>query len=240
MPDKNLRLLSGLVFVGIALIIGCAQDANEKIGSIYEAKADPTEKNIQKIRELLKDPDGGVRATALNAMADVGVPDAGALILAGVEDEDAFVRRIAAKLLGDLGNPDNVPILVHLLLQDPDPSVRQSAAESLEALGGQEAVEGLVAGLKDPMKGVRLAAARGIRTVDPSAAIAEMARLALEDPVWEIRVQAARALGNSGESSVLPVLQRALEDEDRNVRAAAANALSVHEAVRMQREGESE
>jgi HEAT repeat protein len=219
-----------LLVVGLATV-GCVQDTNDRIGSIYEAKADPTEENILKIRESLDDPEGGVRATAINALVGIGVPDSAKIALEGLEDEDGFVRRISAKLLGDVGDPANVEILVKLMLEDDDPAVRQASAESLEKLGGDAAVEGLIAGLEDPMKGVRLAAARGIRSVDPAAAIPEMARLALEDPIWEIRVQAARALGTTGDPAVLPVLEKALEDEDKNVSAAAANALAVHEAV---------
>ena len=227
---------AGLLLLTALLLAGCAQTENQRIGSIYEWKAEPTEENILKIRSRLDDPEGGVRATALNALVGLGVPDSGALALEGIRDEDGFVRRIAAKLLGDIGDPANVPILVELMQQDVDPAVRQSSAESLGLLEGEEAIAGLVAGLKDPIKGVRLAAARAIRNIAPGAAISEMARLALEDPIWEIRVQATRALGNSGNPSVLPVLERALEDEDKNVRAAAANALSVHEAVRAQKQ----
>jgi HEAT repeat protein len=231
MFDGIFRYPVGLLAASLLLVGGCAQDANERIGSIYEAKADPTEDNVRMIRELLDDPEGGVRATALNALVDLEVPDGGELALAALEDEDGFVRRIAAKKLGDLGDPANVHALLPLLLGDVDPAVRQSCAESLEALGGEEAIQGLIAALKDPIKGVRLAAARGIRKLAPGAALPEMARLALEDPIWEIRVQATRALGNSGDPSVLPVLEKALEDEDKNVRAAAANALNVHEAL---------
>jgi len=225
-----------LLPVAFLLLFGCAQTENQRIGSIYELKSDPTEENILEIRSMLDDPEGGVRATALNALVGLEVPDSGILALGALQDEDGFVRRIAAKLLGDIGDPASVPILVELLHRDVDPTVRQSSAESLELLGGDEAVAGLVLGLKDPIKGVRLAAARGIRNLDPNAAISEMARLALEDPIWEIRVQATRALGNTGDPAVLPVLERALDDEDKNVRAAASNALSVHEAVSAQRQ----
>jgi HEAT repeat protein len=221
----------GLLLASVVLIGGCAQDTNDRIGSIYEAKAEPTEENILLIRGMLEDPEGGVRATALNALVDLEVPDGAELALSALEDEEGFVRRIAAKKLGDLGDQVNVPALLPVLLNDVDPAVRQSSAESLEVLGGEEAVEGLLAALKDPIKGVRLAAARGIRALAPGAAIPEMSRLALEDPIWEIRVQATRALGNSGDPAVLPVLEKALEDQDKNVRAAASNALSVHEAI---------
>jgi HEAT repeat protein len=229
MKKVSFRLFVLLV-IGLAAV-GCVQDTNDRIGSIYEAQSDPTEANILEIRQFLDDPDGGVRARAINALVGLGVPDSATLALEGLKDVDGFVRRISAKLLGDVGDPANVEVLVKLMLEDVDPAARQASAESLEKLGGAAAVEGLILGLQDPMKGVRLAAARGIRIVDPAAAIPQMARLALEDPIWEIRVQAARALGTTGDPAVLPVLEKALEDEDKNVSAAAANALAVHEAV---------
>jgi HEAT repeat protein len=55
--------------------------------------------------------------------------------------------------------------------------------------------------------------------------------LLLEDPIWEIRVQAARGLGATGDPAVLPVLESALADDNEFVSSAAANALRVHKAA---------
>lgn len=226
-------LLIPLVFV----IPGCKEDRNERISSIYALKADPTVENVEQIRALSADPDRDVRATALNALVVLRVDDAPGLARAGLEDEDGFVRATAAKLLGDLDSAPDTPRLAALLRADSDPIVRLRAAEALARIGGETAVAGLAQGLSDPMDDVRLAATRGLRELDPGFAKPELARLLLEDPHYEIRVQAARALGLTGDPEMRSLLEAALEDPNEFVRAAAANALRTHEAVQQRAGG---
>jgi HEAT repeat protein len=221
-----------LLLISLILVIpGCKEDRNERISSIYALKADPTAENVEQIRMLWADPDRDVRATALNAMVALRADDAADLARAGLEDEDGFVRATAAKLLGDLDSAPDAARLVALLRADSDPVVRLRAAEALARIGGETAVAGLAEGLSDPMEDVRLAATRGLRELDPGFAKPELARLLLEDPHYEIRVQAARALGMTGDPEMRPLLEAALEDPNEFVRSAAANALRIHEAV---------
>lgn len=225
----SMNRLVGLTAIAavVGCFAGCGQAPVEKIGSIYDWKADPTEANRAKIRALLGDPDHDVRATALHALVTLDVPDSEELALGSLDDEDGFVRSTAAKLLGDVGNPAAAGALVGPLLEDTDPVVRQRAAESLAELGGTTAVEGLARALADPMKEVRLAAVKGLRELDPAYAAAALARIVLEDPEWEIRVQAANALGLTGDAEMAPVLEKAGEDENEFVRSAASEALNL-------------
>jgi serine/threonine-protein kinase len=227
------RHLIGLLLISASLIIsGCKEDRNERISSIYGLKDDPTVENVQRIRDLWADPDRDVRATALNALVGLRVDDAAELARAGLEDQDGFVRATAAKLLGDLDSSPDAERLVTMLTSDSDPVVRLRAAQALERIGGPEAIAGLAQGLGDPMEDVRLAAVKGLSKLDPGFAKPDLARLLLEDPNYEIRVQAAHALGTTGDPEVRPLLEAALEDSNEFVRAAAANALRIHEAVR--------
>jgi HEAT repeat protein len=210
----------------VALLMGCAKTPEERRGSIYELRRDPTPANVAKIRAMLTDPDRDIRATALNTLVGMGVPDADQLALDGLEDNDGFVRSIAAKRLGDLGNEDNAGLLAGILIDDPDPRARRTAAQALEAIGGDVAADGLARGLDDPMKDVRLAAVTGLRKVDPGRAPAALARLLLEDSSWEVRVQAAGALGLAGDTAMIHVLEAALDDESQFVRSAATAALA--------------
>jgi len=219
----------------LSMLIGffaCHQDRNERISGIYALQAEPTLENQQKIRDLLNDPNRDVRATAVNALVSIGVDDAAELARAALADDDGFVRATAAKLLGDLGDPANADRLVVRLSEDADPIVRRRAAEALSRIGGETAVAGLAVALSDPIEDVRLAATRGLRELDPGYAKPELARLLLEDPNYEIRVQSARALGLTGDPEMLPLLEAALEDPNEFVRASAANALRTHKAVR--------
>jgi HEAT repeat protein len=219
----------------LPLLIGfsaCKQDRNERISGIYALKAEPTAENQQKIRDLLDDQNRDVRATAVNALVSIGVDDAADLARTALADDDGFVRATAAKLLGDLGDPADADRLAVRLREDADPIVRRRAAEALNRIGGETAVAGLAVALSDPMEDVRLAATRGLRELDPGYAKPELGRLLLEDPNYEIRVQSARALGATGDPEMLPLLEAALQDPNEFVRAAAANALRTHKAVR--------
>ena len=217
--------------VVVSIVIGCDSPPEERRSTIYELREDPTPENVVEIRSMLGDTDRDVRATALNTLVGLRVPDSMALTLSAIQDDEGFVRSIAAKLLGDLGDPEQTGVLVQRLLEDPDPWVRKTAAESLVMLGGDAAAGALVEGLSDPMETVRLASVSGLRKLDPGRATAALARLLLEDPSWEVRVQAAGALGISRDPDALPVLEAVLDDDNEFVRSAAANAIRRHEAL---------
>jgi len=216
---------------GLMALAACVDDPEERRGSIYKWKADPTPENVEKIRDLLDDADRDVRATAMNVMVSLHVDDAPQLALDGLGDEDSFVRATAAKLLGDLANPATAEVLVERLREDPESTVRRRAAEALTKLGGELALTGLAEGTGDPLDEVRLASVKGLRTLDPRYAKAALARVLREDSKWEVRVQAATALGLSGDPTVLPDLEEALDDPNEFVRSAAANAIRVHAEV---------
>lgn len=212
-----------------ALLWHCGAGPEDRRLSIYALKNDPTEENVDKIRAHLDDPDRNVRATALNALVGLQVPEAAALAREGLHDPDGFVRATAAKLLGDLGDRRHVDAVAEVLAGDPDPVARQRAAETLTRLGGERSVEALTAALADPMQRVRQAAVEGLSELDPSAGRDELVRLLRSDAVWEIRAAAAHALGLTGDPEVRPELEAAVEDPNEFVRSAVANALRIHE-----------
>lgn len=214
------------------LNVACSRSAEERRAAVHELQAKPTERNLRRLRELLGDSDRDVRATALHALGECGEPDAAELALQALRDDDEFVRATAARLLGSVGRPEHAVKLAHSLLEDAEPRVRQHAAESLGLLGGESAVQALLVGLEDPMQQVRLAAVQGLRRLDPGSAAAVLSRRVVEDPAWEVRVQAAQALAESEDPQVLNSLQAALEDPNEHVRAAAAAALRIREQGR--------
>jgi HEAT repeat protein len=211
------------------LAAGCSEKPHEKVDSIYALKNDLTPENVEAIRGYLDDRDRNVRATALYALASAPVEDAVELCLAALEDPDFFLRATAADLLGELGDPGTVDVLVKSLLEDGDWHVRFRASGSLATIGGAEAVAALVRGLEDPIKEVRLACVEGVGRHDPAVGIEAFSRMVVKDNEWEVRVEAARALGRSGLPSARPAVEAALEDPNEFVRSAAAHALRLLE-----------
>lgn len=219
---------AGLVILTALLLAGCSQDPATRRENIYALQADPTEANLERIRKELDFPDGDVRATALHVLVTQPVADGPELALRFLDDEHPFVRMTAAILLGDLNEKQAVPDLGRRLAGDEDWHVRQRAAEALAKIGGAEAAGLLRVGFNDPIKEVRRASIMGISRVSPVDSMDGLVLLLREDPEWEVRVQAARALAGLGLDEAIPALEAAV-DEDSNefVRAAAAHAAKV-------------
>ena len=110
-------------------------------------------------------------------------------------------------------------------------AVARKGTEALGLVGGEEAIVGLIAALDDPIEKVRLAAVTSLRRLAPGRAPDALARLLLQDPSGEVRIQAAAALGVSGNPEVVPVLEAALKDDNASVRTAAQNAIKRNRAL---------
>jgi len=220
--NRLIRIAAAVILAGS---LGCSDSPEERREEIYDLKSDASPENIQQIRERLEDQDGEVRAYALHALVRLGVPDATSLAIGGLSDSDSYARKIAARALEDLADPSAVAALGRVVIEDEDYRVREWAAQALTAIGTGDAVVELTRALEDPVKEVRLAAVRGIVKRQPEAAVDTFVSMVLEDPEWEIRVQAAAALGLIGREDVIPALEEAANDPNEFVRAAVAGAL---------------
>lgn len=222
---RHNRLIRIAAAAILAASLGCSDSPEERREEIYDLKSDASPENIQRIRARLEDQDGEVRAYALHALVRLGVPDATSLAIDGLSDSDSYARKIAARALEDLADPSAVAALGRVVIEDEDYRVREWAAQALTAIGTGDAVVELTRALDDPVKEVRLAAVRGIVKRQPEAAVDTFVSMVLEDPEWEIRVQAAAALGMIGREDVIPALEEAANDPNEFVRAAVAGAL---------------
>ena len=203
----------------------CEKPTSEKIADIYALKLDPTPQNIETLREILLEKNPDLRVTALSCLVSLRVEDAAEIAVAGLQDDNAFVRATAAKLVGDLDDPTLSGFLISRMRQDPDPLVRRRACQALARVAGDDAGAAMVDALDDPDPQVRLEAIRGARQLSPGAGTERLIELLREDPMWEIRVQAAGALSLSGEPRAADALRAALEDPVEFVRAAASKGL---------------
>jgi HEAT repeat protein len=160
-------------------------------------------------RALLSDPDPGVRATALRAVARSGVVTVGDVAGAWA-DAEPEVRRAAAEVVAaadsrfDPGDADIARLLV-ALLDDDEPTVVEVASW---ATG--EWVSRMVA------------AGHDLPEPDPVGALA---RVACDHPDALCREAAVAALGAIGDDAALPTILAATEDK-ATVRRRAVIALA--------------
>jgi HEAT repeat protein len=195
-----------------------------------------------------------VRAEAVHALGILGATEASVPISLMLDDKEWEVRRAAAGALGKLKNPETLEPLAKVL-DDPDGDVREAAAVALGKTGDRRAVGPLVMALKDELGGVRRIAAAGLARIDrdwvslpETRAAAEKLKVAIQDAEPAVRFFVAQLLVNLGEMSpealqgfnpedqlASPAINRKrmgsnifialLQDRDRDVRQAAAEAL---------------
>jgi hypothetical protein len=121
-------------------------------------------------------------------------PSAVAPLRAALDDPDACVQRVAARLLGRTDHPRAVASLLDALAS-PNARTRQLAAVGLGYAEAPESVDPLLRALRDDMPSVRAAAAWALGEVEDRRAIPQLARLLTDDTEPGVRRAAALALG---------------------------------------------
>jgi HEAT repeat protein len=157
------------------------------------------------------------------------------------------VRRLKARTLVKLGKPqealaeydkletglgqDDVPLLrqvalgfILVLLKDMREQMRGAAYTALKEIGSDEVVPYFEDGLSDGSGPVRVLVVEGLARSDAGRKSKKL-RLALEDQAGVVKARAVKALGKSGDRSVLPLIEHATKDELATVRIAAWGAL---------------
>jgi HEAT repeat protein len=126
---------------------------------------------VERLSELLRDRDAGVRARAVEAVGRVGRPAAPAVpaLRRALKDASADVRRQAAAALGKVG-PASLPALKEAL-SDKDHDIRKHAALALGGMGAEarDALPALRTALKDSDDEVAAAVADAVKKVEAGA-----------------------------------------------------------------------
>jgi len=109
-------------------------------------------------------------------------------------------------------------------LDDPQPELREAAAEALGRIGSFEAVPALIRRLDDSERRVRWAAAGALGQIGSADAVPALIAL-LEDLDAGTREAAAQALGEIGSGQAVQELLKRLKDPSGHVRLMAIEAL---------------
>ena len=163
------------------------------------------------------------RIDAANMLARLG-KDALEPVTNLLNHEDGSYRRIAAYILGKIGNSvgnsDSVESLVENLVEslgDDSPDVRKSSAQALNRIG-KPSIQPLIKALGNISKDVRASAVwalskMGNMVVEPLLEV-------LNSPVKDVRASAVWALSKVGIPSISGLIGL-MEDPDKNMRESA-------------------
>jgi len=144
------------------------------------------------------------------------------VLLAAVHDKRSAMREAAIHILGIIGNREVVPVLLDAL-NDPVPTVRLQAVKALGRIGDPSVVPALLHALHsaDEQMGSQIFLA--LMELG-SAAVPALIAESNSSSAW-IRWHCIRALGQISDDRALPVLIRALADQDHAVAWVAAKEL---------------
>ena len=134
-----------------------------------------------------------------------------------------------------LSNPERVPtdagfknkmISIYEHSIHDDPMVRTYMALAMGRTGQQKYGPTLMNGMNDKDKGSRLAAIKALGLLGYTPAVNGIQKFTAENFSNAEKLAATIALGNIGEKSIIPILQKLLDDEEPNIRWDAAIALA--------------
>ena len=163
--------------------------------------------DVALLLEMLEDPDPDVEASVVRSMGAHGIGDARVEILLRARVGERRVRAAALEALSHLGGADVVEPLM-LAVNDPDPAIRNAAAEGLAVLADPRTAGVLVSVL-----------ARG--PAEPNFDAARRGLLAIGEPAWMDLLRVA--------SSAAPVSRReaALVLSEQGVPQVASTLMAV-------------
>ncbi|WP_305095072.1 MerR family transcriptional regulator [Prescottella sp. R16] len=148
---------------------------------------------------------------------------------AGLASESAEIRRRAVDTIADLRTAEATDLL-HLVLDDPDDTVRTRAAILLGGRGGVDAVPVLVASIVAGHNDVEAAETLGLLTAVaiPAADVVATLQHALDasaDP--SVRLRITQAFAEIPGAAAAEALTRLTRDGDRTIAATAAAILAL-------------
>jgi serine/threonine-protein kinase len=180
----------------------------------------------------LESSDGIARIMVAEALARLG-DEAGRAELQRVgADEKAKGRMLALQILSTLDDQSGYDLFRGAFVDAMRPTdERVLGARGLGASGERAALESLAPGLDESEPALRIAAAGAILAIagaDPKALAArsaDWAQTALADGSWSVRESAVSVLGDLDAAVAVPLLGKAIHDEQPEVRRAAARSL---------------
>ena len=181
-----------------------------------------------KLIEGLGDLRGLVRLKFAEALGEIGEPSTPFLIEALTNDQNATVRRAAAKTMTIIADPIAVPTLINSFLNDPDTVVRSSSAGAL-ARTGEASVTALldILGSPNQPQDTKGHAAWALAFIGSEAA--EYLYKALNSDSLDVRCAVIGALGHvaqeQSDEKSCNILVSALTDPEAIIRTEAAAAL---------------
>lgn len=187
------------------------------------------EASTGKLVPLLDEQNAEIVPVTVRALSKIGTREALEAVLERLPDlysRSLVTKKSIESSLQNFG-PAAVPVLVRYGERYGDPVSRASVLEVLGILGAPEALPFAFRNLAHGDSEVRAKALKVIGAAGGALPPEEKDKVLalLDDPVWFVRLQAAKALGILRHDKAVPLLAKRLVDSNWQVRNAAATAV---------------
>lgn len=190
--------------------------------------------SLATLLRLLGDPNRFIVRAAVDLLGEIGAPETERAIADLLRHADDRVRRSAAAAISRFDTPFAVDAL-YRALSDSTAAVRLQAVHGLTARKGNPKVASIVVGAIDsePEVEVQLAQIAALGRFGTPDSVAKLSRAAADDgrifrrKNAAYRVAAVQALAETRTAAALSALRALANDREKDVRDAAARAISV-------------
>ena len=162
----------------------------------------------------------GLRNSAVESLERIGAA-AVAPLCAHLTDPDHDLRKFVIDILGNIGSPSCLPLLVRAL-DDEDTNVRVAAAENLGKIGDPRALPHLLAVLDGGDVWLKFTVLDALALIGVPVPLDSLAPLLRESLLKRATYDCLAALGDA---ECLPLLLQGVQEKAKNAREAAAVAL---------------
>lgn len=184
--------------------------------------------SVPALIRLLHSPSVAVRSVAAYGLGQLGSGQtavAGPALLDGLEDSDELVRCEAVDALQQLNYAPAIARILGLLRNDPDATVRASAAEALGELCDEEVIGQLEGSLSDGDESVRAYAAAAIGWAGTQRHLPVLAATLQHESSPRVRGELLAATYRLGHRDAAATLAHLIEAADEDVAVALLNVL---------------
>ena len=164
--------------------------------------------SIEKVANVLLDPDLDVQSKAVDVLIKLNHVDTVQYLLPALKDESEYTRRAAVEVLNEVGNENSVQQLLGAI-KDDDWWVRSRAGDALAEIGGPKVVDSVVALIKSEDEDIRRTAIEILNSTKDERAVDGLI-LATDDSDWWVRERAVDALTKIGSPKALPKIESML------------------------------
>ncbi len=251
-PSPSLTAMNALLKIGPAsteaLAAALKSDKTElRVNAVYVLVRLNVEKNLPILAPAATDSATAVRITLIRHLETVTSREALAMRLAALGDSEAAVRLAAVNGFRRFNpkpdtrypipadkRPDNYTLsivakaITPVLLQDSDPQIRATAAETLGELRTPTAVPSLIKAVADRDANVRKYAARSLGQLGQRQAVPPLLEL-LADKEQSVVIAAVSALGELGDPlATKPLIPLLRPEQAPNQRHGSLPAVAAH------------